>query len=270
MADFRKKVTALKAPAATKAKLLADAAAALKGPFRRGYDMLIAALDEIEPLSKGNFGAWNLPDGAAYYADRLANCDDDRPDRRIRSTNSACDRSRRSGRRWRRSRARSASPARSSSSSTRSAPIRSSNIPTPKQGRDEYLRDARAVIASVMVAAPRYFRILPKAPLEVRAVEKWREGTASTAFYNPPSADGNAARHLLRQSGRHEPDAEGAGRRDRRARRRAGPSFPDRAATGTDRPAQVPQVRRLWRVYGGLGPVFRTARERDGRLQGSL
>jgi len=25
----------------------------------------------------------------------------------------------------------------------------------------------------------------------VRAVEKWREGTASTAFYNPPSADGS-------------------------------------------------------------------------------
>ena len=42
-----------------------------------------------------------------------------------------------------------------------------------------------------MEVAPRYFRVLPKAPLEVRAVEKWREGTASTAFYNPPSADGS-------------------------------------------------------------------------------
>ncbi|MGQ3063874.1 MAG: DUF885 domain-containing protein, partial [Sphingopyxis sp.] len=58
-------------------------------------------------------------------------------------------------------------------------------------GRETYLADARAVIASVMTAAPRYFRVLPKAALEVRAVEKWREGTASTAFYNPPSADGS-------------------------------------------------------------------------------
>src|SRR3546814_11869521 len=41
-----------------------------------------------------------------------------------------------------------------------------------------------------MAAAPRYFRVLPKAALEVRAVEKWREATAPTAFYNPPSADG--------------------------------------------------------------------------------
>jgi len=52
MADFRKKVTALKAPEATKAKLLADAGAALTGPFRRGYDTLFATLDAIEPLSK--------------------------------------------------------------------------------------------------------------------------------------------------------------------------------------------------------------------------
>src|SRR3546814_12456810 len=42
-----------------------------------------------------------------------------------------------------------------------------------------------------MEAAPRYFSVLPKAALEVRAVEKWREATASTAFYNPPSADGS-------------------------------------------------------------------------------
>jgi uncharacterized protein (DUF885 family) len=57
-------------------------------------------------------------------------------------------------------------------------------------GREEYLRDARAVIAASMAAAPRYFRVLPKAGLEVRAVEKWREATASTAFYDAPSADG--------------------------------------------------------------------------------
>nr|WP_276508911.1 DUF885 domain-containing protein [Sphingomonas insulae] len=71
MADFRKKVTALHLPAATQATLLEDARAALTGPFRRGYDMLFATLDAIEPLSKGNFGAWSLPNGAAFYADRL-------------------------------------------------------------------------------------------------------------------------------------------------------------------------------------------------------
>ena len=63
--------------------------------------------------------------------------------------------------------------------------------PNTEAGREGYLKDARAVIAAAMAAAPRYFSLLPKAALEVRAVEKWREATASTAFYNPPSADGS-------------------------------------------------------------------------------
>src|SRR3546814_18547295 len=62
--------------------------------------------------------------------------------------------------------------------------------PNTKAGREAYLTDARAVIAAAMEAAPRYFSVLPKAALEVRAVEKWREGTASTAFFNPPPATG--------------------------------------------------------------------------------
>ncbi|GGE09573.1 hypothetical protein GCM10011529_14860 [Polymorphobacter glacialis] len=72
LADFRKKVAALEAPAADKAKLIADAEAALSGPFRRGFTTLFAALDEIEPKAKGNDGAWSLPNGAAYYDARLA------------------------------------------------------------------------------------------------------------------------------------------------------------------------------------------------------
>ena len=36
-----------------------------------------------------------------------------------------------------------------------------------------------------------YFNLLPKAPLEVRAVEEWREATAPIAFYNQPTPDGS-------------------------------------------------------------------------------
>ena len=42
-----------------------------------------------------------------------------------------------------------------------------------------------------MDAAPRFFRVLPKAKLEVRAVEAWRQETASVAFYNQPAPDGS-------------------------------------------------------------------------------
>ncbi len=189
LADFRKKVTALDAPAATKAKLIADAQAALTGPFKRGYDMLFAALDEIEPKSKGNFGAWSLPDGAAYYNDRLEGST---------TTKLTADQIHQTGLQQVAAIRQEMEAIKKEVGFTGTLEQFFDKIRTDPQfkysnteaGREQYLADARAVIASVMTAAPRYFRVLPKAPLEVRAVEKWREGTASTAFYNSPSADG--------------------------------------------------------------------------------
>ena len=188
-ADFRKKVAALDAPAATKAQLLADADAALTGPFRRGYDTLFAALDAIEPLSKGNFGAWSLPGGAAYYADRLKSST---------TTDMTADQIHALGLRQVASIRQEMEAIKREVGFTGTLEQFFDRIRTDPQfkypntaaGREAYLGDARAVIASVMAAAPRYFRVLPKAPLEVRAVEPFRERTASTAFYNPPSADG--------------------------------------------------------------------------------
>lgn len=190
MADFRKKVDALDVPAAVKAKLLADASAALTGPFRQGYRALIAAIDEIEPQSKGNFGAWNLPDGAAYYADRLKSST---------TTSLTADQIHDLGL------AQVAAIRQEMEAIKREVGFTGTleqffdhirtdpqfEYPNTEAGREAYLADARAVIAAAMTAAPRYFRVLPKAALEVRAVEKWREATASTAFYNSPSADGS-------------------------------------------------------------------------------
>ena len=189
MADFRKKVATLEAPAATKQQLLTQAQAALTGPFKRGYDVLIAALDEIEPKSKGNFGVWSLPDGAAYYEDRLKSSTTTsltaseihdiglKQVAAIRQEMEAIKRE-----------VGFNGTLEQFFNHIRTDP--KFKYPNTDAGREQYLTDARAVIAEVMQLAPRYFSVLPKAPLEVRAVEKWREGTASTAFYNPPSADG--------------------------------------------------------------------------------
>lgn len=189
MADFRKKVGALDAPAETKVKLLADASAALTGPFKRGYAMLIAAIDEVEPRSKGNFGAWSLPDGAAYYADRL---------KRSTTTTLTADQIHDLGLEQVAAIRQEMEAIKRELGFTGTLEQFFDHIRTDPQfkypnndaGREAYLGDARAVVASVMAAAPRYFHVLPTAALEVRAVEKWREGTAPTAFYNGPSADG--------------------------------------------------------------------------------
>jgi len=70
-ADFKAKVGRLDIPQAEKDRLIAAARAALTGPFRRGYEAMLATLDAIEPRARGNEGAWSLPGGAQYYAHRL-------------------------------------------------------------------------------------------------------------------------------------------------------------------------------------------------------
>ncbi|PZU60765.1 MAG: DUF885 domain-containing protein [Sphingobium sp.] len=189
-ADFKKKVGALKASDAEKAKLIADAQAALTGPFAKGFQTLFAALDAIEPKAKGNDGAWSLPGGAAYYNARLAfytttslNADQihqiglnqvkairaemEAVKARIGFTGSLTD----------------------FFQALRTDP--KFKYPNDAAGREAYLADARAAIAQTMDAAPRFFRVLPKAKLEVRAVEAWRQETASVAFYNQPAPDGS-------------------------------------------------------------------------------
>jgi uncharacterized protein (DUF885 family) len=190
LADVRKKVTALDATAAEKSKLIANAEAALSGPFRRGFATLFAALDEIEPKATGNNGAWSLPNGAAFYDARLA---------ANTTTNLTADQIHRIG-------LQQVAAIRGEMESVKARigykgslesffdNVRTNpefKFPNTAEGREQYLTQARAVVARMMAAAPRWFHTLPKAPLEVRAVEKWREGTASVAFYNRPAPDGS-------------------------------------------------------------------------------
>ena len=189
-ADFAKKVGALKAGGADKARLTAAADAALTGPFKRGYDVFFALLDEIEPKATSNDGCWRLPDGAAYYQSRLAfwtttSLTADQIHEigleRVRSIQAEME-------------AVKAQVGFAGSLQDFFTEIRTDpklKYANSQQGRDQYLADARAAIAQTMAAAPRFFRHLPRTPLEVRAVETWRQDTAPVAFYNPPALDGS-------------------------------------------------------------------------------
>ncbi len=190
LADFRKKVTALDAPAADKAMLIAEAEGALTGPFRRGFTTLFAALDEIEPKAKGNDGAWSLPNGAAYYTARLAqNTTTDLTADQIHRIGLEQVAAIRAEMEAVKRRIGHKGTLESFFDAVRTNP--EFKFPNTAAGREQYLTEARAVIARMMAAAPRWFHTLPKAALEVRAVEPWREGTASVAFYNQPAPDGS-------------------------------------------------------------------------------
>src|SRR5262249_14040667 len=64
-------------------------------------------------------------------------------------------------------------------------------FPNTEEGRQAYLDQSKGYIDSIYADVGKYFNVLPKAPLEVRAVEKWREETAPNAFYNQPAPDGS-------------------------------------------------------------------------------
>lgn len=190
LADFRAKVARLQVADDVKARLIADASAALTGEFRRGFDTMFAALDAIEPRAAGNNGAWSLPEGEAFYADRL----------RINTTTElSADEIHEIGLRevarihgeMERIKAQVGFQGTLQQFFRHVIESPEYKYPNTAEGREQYLADARAFVDQVMAVAPQWFRRLPQAPLEVRAVEAWRQDTAPVAFYNRPTPDGS-------------------------------------------------------------------------------
>ncbi|GAA0639842.1 DUF885 domain-containing protein [Brevundimonas lenta] len=193
-ADFQKKVGALDADQATKDRLLADGRAALTGQWKRGYEGVLAALTEVQqqadvmPDREG--GVWRLPEGEAFYNARLqlSTTTDLTADQihliglvevdRIHDQMQAI-----------MDQVGFTGTLQEFFTLLKTDPR--FQYPNTPAGKEQYLGDARAFIAQVMAAAPRYFSDLPEAALEVRAVEPWREATASIAFYNAPAPDGS-------------------------------------------------------------------------------
>ena len=193
-ADFQRKVGALEADAATKERLLAEGRAALTGPWRRGYEGVLTALAEVgaqaAAMPDNAGGVWRLPEGEAFYNARL---------QLSTTTDLTADQIHELG---------LAEVARlqgemqtimtrvgfTGSLQEMFAWLKTDprfQYPNTPEGKEQYLTDARAFVAQVMAAAPQWFSDLPESALEVRAVEPWREATASIAFYNSPAPDGS-------------------------------------------------------------------------------
>lgn len=189
-ADFKKKVEALKAEPAAKTRLLADGEAALKGEWRRGYERYLASLDRMSKKATAVNGVWAMPDGDAYYAAtvKFFTTTDLTPAQiheiglkevaRIRGEMEAL---------------KTKVGFKGSLDDffvfmKTDARFRYTN---DEAGKQQYLADAKKVVADYMAVADRDFLRLPKMALEVRAVEPFREKTASVAFYNQGTPDGS-------------------------------------------------------------------------------
>lgn len=191
LADFKRKLSAAELPEGTDQQALIDRATQeLAGPFQRGYQTLLAELKAQQKVATTDDGVWKLPDGKAYYNDQL---------KLHTSTDLTADEVHQIG-------------------LDNVARIQDEMkvimkkvgfegdlaaffdftrtderfyYPNTKEGKAAYLKEATAIIDGMMEKAPDYFDLMPKAKLEVRAVEPFREAAAGKAFYSAPSLDGS-------------------------------------------------------------------------------
>ena len=63
--------------------------------------------------------------------------------------------------------------------------------PNTEEGRQQYLQRADAVLAEMDARLDELFRVRPKADLDVKAVEEFRQKSAGKAFYQQPAPDGS-------------------------------------------------------------------------------
>ena len=191
LADFRGKVGKLKADDATKKRLLDDGIAALEGPFQAGIQEMITAIEALRAKSPGPHGVWKLPDGDAYYRNQIRfwTTEPNLTAEQIHDIGLA-------------EVARIKGEMQAIMKDVgfqgdlpaffehlRTDP--KNFFPNTPEGKQAYLDQSKAYIDSIYSDVDQYFNVLPKAPLEVRAVEAWREETAPIAFYNQPTPDGS-------------------------------------------------------------------------------
>ncbi|MDP3717192.1 MAG: DUF885 domain-containing protein [Acidobacteriota bacterium] len=174
--------------------MLAEAQAALTGPFQAGYNSLIAWQREDRALAPAPAaGVHALPNGAAFYAERLAN---------QTSTTLTADQIHATGL-AEVARLRGEMEAIKNEVGFKGdlaaffAELRDSKdnpryyYPNTDEGRQAYLTDATAAIDKIKAVLPKYFGILPKADLVVRRVEAFREQPGAAQHYFPGTPDGS-------------------------------------------------------------------------------
>jgi uncharacterized protein (DUF885 family) len=190
LADFRAKLDALELGAEGYAQLENSAIAALQGPFREGADALMAELLYQQARMQDSLGVWSLPDGEAYYRNRI---------RHHTTLDVSAEEIHRAGLE---DVARIHGEMRAIMDEVgfdgslqeffefvRTEP--NNFYENSDAGREAFLAEARVQVAEIQAVADQWFNILPKAGLEVRRVEPWRENSTSIAFYERPSEDGS-------------------------------------------------------------------------------
>ena len=189
-ADFETKVSKLSLSDDQKSRLIRKANEAIEGPFTRGYRALLNEVVRLSKVQDKTQGVWSLPDGEAFYQNRIRHhtnlamtaeqihefgkADVARIHEEMRSIMRKVE---------------FEGSLQDFFEFVRTDP--NNFYENSEAGQEAFLTDARAQTEAIFKVAPKFFKRLPKAGLEVRKVEKWRENSTSIAFYNSPSMDGS-------------------------------------------------------------------------------
>jgi uncharacterized protein (DUF885 family) len=194
-ADANTKIDALLAQGAIDRaradELRAATATALTDALAPAYRELIAwARSELPNTDEVATGVWKLPQGDAYYAERLA---------AMTTTSMTADEIHELG-------LAEVERIRSEMESIRNAIGFDGDLdaffafvrddpqfyyPSTDAGRQDYLEKAKSDLEFIEARLPRYFGLLPQAPLEVRRVEPFREVAGQAQHYQRGSPDGS-------------------------------------------------------------------------------
>lgn len=190
MNDFQKKVEALNLDDITRKALYEEAVTALLTSVKPAYESVIETMNTQKANSTTDDGVWKLPDGEAYYAHRL---------KMMTTTDLTADEIHAIGLS---EVARIQNEMRDIMKSvgfegdlqaffTYLQTDPKFTYEDSDEGREAYLRDATAIIDTMKGELDSVFLRKPKADLEVKRVEPFREKAGGKAFYNRPAADGS-------------------------------------------------------------------------------
>ncbi|MEL7232631.1 MAG: DUF885 domain-containing protein, partial [Pseudomonadota bacterium] len=194
MADFVAKIDALSERGeitdAQYGVLLTGVSDALLDKVGPAYQAIIDHFETDRANATTDDGAWKLPDGEAYYADRL---------KQMTTTDMTADEIHDLG---------LAEVARIHDEME--AIMQQVGFegtlqdffeftrtdaqffyPNTDEGRERYLSEATVMIDTMREALPDYFNTFPKAEMVVKRVESFREKSAGKAFYQRPAPDGS-------------------------------------------------------------------------------
>lgn len=191
-ADLKAKVGKLDIPQAEKDALIAEGRAALVDVVKPAYARTAAFLTAQQARAPEGDGVWRFPGADAYYAERLANYTTtdmtaaqihDLGLKQVARIHGEMDAIRKQ--------VGFKGDLKAFFVQMRTRP--ENYYPNTPEGRQMYLSETDRVMAAMTAKLPDYFSPVatPRAPLQVKAVEPFREKSAGKAFYNRPAPDGS-------------------------------------------------------------------------------